>query len=1848
MQVLRQKWQNFRTYRRLQELWQDYKSIAQYDLLRSKQKDLTQLTKFLDTFKQAVFDLYSSSDHQNQIEKIFGDCGELLDSLLEHLKLYMQDGSIQTSEQNLSTFLNKILEVLELLVRSPKYREYVEESPDLVNSLLLLFEKVDNQEARVLALRLLTNLGIQGKKEVLRRGGVQKILQLLLDKNQNLSKEVIAALRHFLNAKPEAVIEESGGLSFRIKKVIGGVTKLASSLFPDESPTLDLSVHKEEVPNFPPSEQMLRQAASKFQTESRPLELPEELAHLQGALSTIVQVLKEAAGTVQLDLIETLSLLLCGNPKNKTEFHKLAGYELLSDSLNKVDTSSEEGKAFIKDSFCILRTIILDGKNSNTVGNLESLKFLFRLGAYSTNTKVAFECICVAEQILNINWENVILFYEESCLESLERTLARALESKELFAQLDGVLRYMSFLMGSAWEKNVEVLKIYTRVLESCFESLDKDLLEKLLDSLSGVVSDLNARCSINEVFQKTSFLGCGETMKETSEVVAQVFTQRGLGLETLCHLMLYELLFFETHLSSTLAIDDKTSSFPGNLRVKPSKSAQEDWFYEKYLMIKHGVWGCTEELLELLQEGRLGLVIKVLLMDEYPNLERHRGIEMRERFFSEGGLELILKNLSEEKYLTLLCVCTHRNPELKKQFFEKISPLELGKLLTPSAKSLQIALNLCIEKDYLQESCIVEDILNLLPGSSSSVASPKLLFECSNNSLRSTTCSSTLVVSKVAPQLSSKRLVQGNNVLMLLAMLLEWPQSLQVQVTESLCALADSYHNKKVLQTIEFSKTLLQVAQNLPEVSTLLEKLLSYSCSAQEAKVLLDLTREAWAESIMINCLHLELASSFYVLDHSTLEAPTLKAFPKAGYSVSFWVKLKSTPTEQVPLFSWVDHNRGILLLQLSYNSEGPFLGIRAPTQALFPSSEDYANYHTELNKDWNHIALVHSKPGIVIYLNGKAFPLYKCTHFAAFKEKCNVTGVFGDKKYRAAFSGIKCIGGVLESSQILSTLSEGVVNDLKVSEKLVFKLPELEREHNSYCSAEVSQTQGIQVGSFKIVEKREKLTPVLDEMHTTKPFKLALCEANAIPEFFSMLRSPKQALGLKCLCESIVRCSRNYASFIELGGWELLGGIILNNTELSEGSSLEYLISAIANRPYTSLKLKKMLSIKPEQIPTVERVEGLLVVCELLCNMPGEKTIGIIESLSNLMYREENVKLFLSSEVNGVCVLLELVNKLSNPKNRCLEYHILTLFEHLLNYVSTEQLESILDYLVSPDLSDYSLEIEDCIESMLSLLSVNIFVLNNSILDKFLTCEGNLLLLELVRSSSEKIRCSALKLIGLLLSNSSRFKSWFRKVRGFEMLTSILLRHTNSKMTYEILSLISVRGFLHVSFLYPPHSGHVKAIINMSAIAYKALPNQSLAVSDKVVYPEALETLLEILKLETSDQQKLEVFKFLEEKLNQSNCEKLIESGFILSFANFLKTDWKETSPKSKQSSKLMYELFTKLVFFDMNRHPKQMKTLNYMSKVAGSEDFHIVLFEKIINAIEANPNFDDQNGYVEQHLNFLKNLIVFLQNPELLTESSELSARVMHLINLLASNNTPSVRSQMKVLGYFDLRDNLLLQTLRSNPSQSDLWNLLIHFSFETLASQAKFRESNALFYFIKFLMESEYQTQEFLLKTIREDICIHDENKKQLNKLIDNKAFLEFVGAKKEESTNSIAHCFRSMKNTKLTETEDPPENLSDSETLSWLNSSELKRIIMSQVNKQIAPVEAELKKCSAKLTESKNARRKKVSDLINKEKAVTQKILNETESKLAARISKAQEKSFLQSHSRLGDNKRQVL
>lgn len=1879
MQTLKRKWQNFKTHRQLQELWQDYKAKCPVSGSISSQNpsDLQSLFDFLESLKTAVQQIESSSGREAQIDGIFGDSEELLLILTS----FLQDADFLKS---MSSSLPLIYKTIELLTRSPKSKPQTE-SPKLHSIILSGLDDSENEENLLWLLKILQNFSLSDKREACSSGLILKVLQLLMNKNEEIVKETLSTIKFFIES---TALDQRNEKSFRKKlsSILGGVTKFAWSFFPNEELSRSndgISEENEDVVSFPPQEVALRNAAGHFQRKFSMVEeveqaisagnspikeeikaevVVEEFLSVKGTVTVISKALLMASDWVKLELVTLLYILLAQNVANQKEFKKVDGYMVLAQGVCKIDLTCEKGVKILQNCFKVIGSIILNSKNSKEIGNLSALKMLLQIAASSNSTLIVRNSIDLLRSLINENWENVVCLYDigvdylTPVLEKNSLIIEKNLENEETFQVIDDTLKYISFLLGNAWEKNVDILKVYSSVVENHASNLQESILNRLVTSMCGVIADINTRCNQRNSLLRSTFLSCFEGMRLAASASLRVFeTNVELSILLIAHLLEYELLYTETLLSTPLSQDTFNTLYSINLvdifKKIYLKGNSGIWVYEKFLVTKSFCDGIEAELFSLIEQNELLLVIKVLMMEEYPNIDKFRSKRIRENFLSEKGICVIREGLPAVEYLWLMMAASKNSAELKLLISKSIELKDLALKIPTTIDSFNILFELATIGGYLEASDYYGKISSSLPSISNDfilqVTQPHYLFNPISLSHRSSTATSTLHVldksNLLDLSISCCQFVCTNYIPCILLLLSRSAPELQSETLKRIRSLTKSFHNKQVLCQIQFSKILMQLFDDLnPSVHeicySILKNLISYSISPEEAGLLMDALGSAQIQQLVKETLALDLQSNFYNLENQCLDTPTITAFSKNGYSLMFWVKIPYVSTELTPIFSWVDHNRGLVLFKLStvrvadkkltgvdylkgsiIQENNHFLTVQAPTQPVFPSPDETAKFPVGNFYEWTHISIVHSKLGVTLYVNSNQLPLVKCTHFGNIREKYNVTGVFGSKTCKIMLSDVVYVEGSLESNAIIANYEKDVVD------KFIFKLPD---NINNQVLASVS-----------LEDKKWDLEQIQsgNNLHKTSPIKSVFGKVSAISQFFALMKTGMQQIALCGICECITHNTANYKYFLENGGWNLLGSIISKHEEYLTSDSLEYLISAIMNKSQFHLKLKKMLVIKSEKIPSFpqDRLEGLSILSELLTTLPGKHLSGVLDCFTKLMSLDENCKIFLSSEIGGLMIIFELFNTL--VKDNCNEYLILTLFEKILPHFTQEHVEMFVDYLSSPDLKGHFVKIEKTIESVISIFCIHLFSGNSSLMDKFLNTEGNLLIFEIARCGSGVILGAAVKLMGLLLGVSAKYKAWFLKTKGFDMLNIIMQKQVPSKVLYELIINLLFNGFNNVSLLYPNDAASVKMIINLSQIAAKALPAANSSPTDKkIVFVEALEILVEMLRIETDDSLKLEVFNSIENLLDSENCEKVLESPFLVWTSNLVKESQHLPTPIKDSKNLQIFETFiVKLCIYDLNRPPNKCKFIHWINKIPDADSFREKCLLSLLNTIKSNPNFDACEGYITAKSNFIKNFYTLLQSCELTITYNDFNMKVIHLVNLLASCNTPAVRQQLKAIGFFDLRDDLIIQLLKEDLPQNVLIEGIQCFSFETIASQPKFRDSNAVVYFIKFLIEfhSAPALQLEILNLIQNDICIHEDNRKYLKKILDNKFFLDFLGSFKSEESNSISQCFRSMRNLKLDdEHEDVPENPTAEDFLAWLNASDkAKKTIMAQVNKHLAAVDSEYRKNYNKSIELKAIKRKKTIDALIKDKTTVQKQVNELELRLITRVTKAEER-----------------
>ena len=550
-----------KAYKRARRLWEEYLEVSE---LRDKVEADQRLSTFLDNFKQSYAELSAGPEERETLDSIFGECTDILQSLLA-----MLDKKISTDgETNLADLLNNALEVAELLIRDEKYRQVVKDTPRLLSQIVDVLSIAGNPEAKKIVLRMISSFGSvsENKMMVGHQGGFQKMLTLLVEGDEDLSREVLKTLKHFLNVEirqasegsDEAAIGVVGGFklfsSQKFVHAMSGFGQIAFSevnrMFPgarieerlqlvaenmvdttaEEADLLRESMafllEGGEAGLFPPSRASLQHVYDQYEPagtaaqvalasegdgrdEATPLlsgtedEIVKELMRMQGVLSTLTLSISEAARTVQVDMMETISRLLLNNPRNQHEFRRADGYSRFLQLLDRVtDYSAQENKLFVQDVFDTIFTIALDGNPHRVVGNADAMRLLVDLVCTGSSV-VRIHAARTLHDLLTVNYVNAAVLQTidgDTTLTDLLFGLEPSdgsTSDDDRAALVDIVaklLEYMIFLLSSHSMGSLGYVVRSLDQVQASAVSLGAVVEEAMLKLVSNILCDLRAR----------------------------------------------------------------------------------------------------------------------------------------------------------------------------------------------------------------------------------------------------------------------------------------------------------------------------------------------------------------------------------------------------------------------------------------------------------------------------------------------------------------------------------------------------------------------------------------------------------------------------------------------------------------------------------------------------------------------------------------------------------------------------------------------------------------------------------------------------------------------------------------------------------------------------------------------------------------------------------------------------------------------------------------------------------------------------------------------------------------------------------------------------------------------------------------------------------------------------------------------------------------------------------------------------------------------------------------------------------------------------------------------------------
>ncbi|RKP11214.1 hypothetical protein THASP1DRAFT_27053, partial [Thamnocephalis sphaerospora] len=201
MQTVRQKWQLYRTYQRLQRCWEEYLLVSGQDgdavVVRER------LCEFLDTFSTAHADWMQagvSAGVGAPLDKFYGDCSEVVVNLLFTVESEVNRDAdkSQKADADASSVVIKALNVVNIILKEEKYRHVVANTPNLINRILALLGKARSAEV---------------KRR--RHKGFKMVIQLLQMDDTELTAEVMRTIQQLAEVSGEVpaqfLLNDGGG-----------------------------------------------------------------------------------------------------------------------------------------------------------------------------------------------------------------------------------------------------------------------------------------------------------------------------------------------------------------------------------------------------------------------------------------------------------------------------------------------------------------------------------------------------------------------------------------------------------------------------------------------------------------------------------------------------------------------------------------------------------------------------------------------------------------------------------------------------------------------------------------------------------------------------------------------------------------------------------------------------------------------------------------------------------------------------------------------------------------------------------------------------------------------------------------------------------------------------------------------------------------------------------------------------------------------------------------------------------------------------------------------------------------------------------------------------------------------------------------------------------------------------------------------------------------------------------------------------------------------------------------------------------------------------------------------------
>ncbi|OUM65256.1 hypothetical protein PIROE2DRAFT_60175 [Piromyces sp. E2] len=551
-------------------------------------------------------------------------------------------------------------------------------------------------------------------------------------------------------------------------------------------------------------------------------------------------------------------------------------------------------------------------------------------------------------------------------------------------------------------------------------------------------------------------------------------------------------------------------------------------------------------------------------------------------------------------------------------------------------------------------------------------------------------------------------------------------------------------------------------------------------------------------------------------------------------------------------------------------------------------------------------------------------------------------------------------------------------------------------------------------------------------------------------------------QLTSLKIISSLLYKCPENVERFRKANGFYMLGYLLQKNIENISAEIFDVLFDIMSDD-----------IIKNNQL-VITIIDCVNVINDLLIMSPNHIQIAVLRLITFILVDvPENMKTW--REHIGIDVIFEFTSFIQSRSHP----FILRILDVMMKDFTIKELEKSFLYISSQREQNIEFKCD-----ILDLLYRNISNSKQSV-EQLRDIGGISLLIPLLNCPNERFRILILRMIGILMrTNIKHSEELLDKIVGYDVIKYYLLPYPITPELIEVLISMSLN-----QYSMELTSSILEDISSSKKNKHKrSLSDESLNVEqgvdvDVLIYPRMIYLILELLENVENGEMVIQVLNDIEKLLTKDNMKKLWEYPWIEWTFIFLQNLKNYGDNSMYRIINTIDSIIQRMMIYDLSR--SNSVTESKMGALSEDDDMQSRIIVNVLIYFDNNPFLQqEESQYI---INNMIHLYKYMK--ESLSFSIQLNYHFANVINHLACHNNSTIRTLMKTLHFFEIRDDLIIDILKSEVFLEDVEYFLEKFSLEILANQPKFRENDGLLFVLRLFHRShEYYNVQSMIGNI----------------------------------------------------------------------------------------------------------------------------------------------------------------